>query len=164
MSETQSLIFHPRHEPPDNELPGGLDLSGVRWLADGIAVAVPSGLAYADGVVLTIMCRTRRPRGTDIREAAKAVRLGLSGQENEQGIRFTCDGRPVVLLGGQHRDNGFTYTAWVGFTRKPPGDLVMTLQWPGVGISKSDQRVAGEKLAQAAAEAVVLWPRADVQT
>jgi hypothetical protein len=164
MSETQSLIVHPRYEPPDNELPGGLDLSEVRWLADGIALAIPSGLAYTSGVVLTIMCCTRQPRGANIHEAARAVRLGLSGQENEQGLRFTCNGRPVVLLGGQHGDYGFTYTAWVGFTRKPPGDLVMTLQWPGVGISKSDRRVAAEKLAQAAAEAIVLWPRTDIQS
>jgi hypothetical protein len=161
MPETNSVFIHARHGPPDNELPTALRMSGIVWQANGTAVAVPFGLVYTTGIVLTIMCRTREPRKGDIQEAGRRVRLGLAGQGDDPWPDFTCNGKHLVLLGGQHRDYGFTYTGWVPFTDATPArDLTLAFEWPAAGIVRSEYRVTGTDVAEASGNSVILWPAA----
>ena len=140
---------HPSNEPPENELPAVLATPGLVWHGDGIVLAIPALMIYTTGVYLLILYRTRRTQIRDI-EHARAAADRLRG--------LTANGRPVTLLGGQHRDYGFTYRAWVPFgtdERDPlPGDgLVFELEWPEV--HRATHQVTGVRLETA--KAVTLW-------
>jgi hypothetical protein len=141
--------FHPSVEPPENELPAVLATPDLDWRGDGIVLAIPALMIYTTGVYLLILYRTRRTQNRDI-EHARATADRLRG--------LKANGRPVTLLGGEHRDYGFTYRAWVPFSPDEPdarpGDgLLFELEWPEV--HRSACRVAGVR--REAAKAATLW-------
>jgi hypothetical protein len=148
-SRSTGRIIQAAHGPPENELPSALTSGpGIVWRGDGIAIAIPSLLAYTTGVWLLIMCRTvdKQPRTTEHARASSEALQGL-----------TVNGRPVQLLGGEYTDHGFTYRAWTQF-RKGHDELgtgiTFRLDWPG--ITPGEHHVGG--LLEATRRVVALWP------
>jgi hypothetical protein len=142
-------IIQAAHGPPENELPSALTPNpSIVWRGDGIAIAVPSLLAYTTGVWLLIICRTsdKQPRTTEHARASSEVLQGL-----------TVNGHPVDLLGGEHTDHGFTYRAWAQFREgndELGAGIIFTLEWPG--ITPGEHHVGG--LLEATRQVVALWP------
>ena len=147
-------IIQAAHGPPENELPAALaPRPGIVWRGDGIAIAVPSLLAYTTGVWLLIQCRTRdkQPRTVEHTRATSDALRGL-----------TANDHPVELLGGDHTDHGFTYRGWVQLHETSNNEatgITFKLEWPG--ITPGERHVDG--LLDATRQVVVLWSADDGQ-
>jgi hypothetical protein len=141
-------IIHAKHEPPANELPVVLATPDVMWRGDGIVVAIPSLLVYTTGAELVILCRTRQAHRRDF-EYSRASVKGLQS--------LKANGIPVELLGGEHKEHGFTYRAWIPFSPDgagiPDGDITFELGWPEAEHTR--HRVPGVR--EIAGRAVILW-------
>jgi hypothetical protein len=140
---------HPSAEPPENELPAVLATPDLVWHGDDIVLAIPALMIYTTGAYLLVFYRTSHTQVRDI-EHARAAADRLRG--------LTANGRPVTLLGGEHRDYGFTYRAWVPFRTsdhdvRPGDDVQFELEWPDV--RRATHRVTG--IRHAAGKAVTLW-------
>jgi hypothetical protein len=147
-STSGSRIVRVKHGPPANEVPAAVATPHIiMWRGDGIAVAIPSLLAYTTGLEIQILGRLTEPQPRTIEHAQE-----LSGILPR---RLLADGRPVQLLGGDHNGHGFTYRAWVPFAGgAAPAEITFTLDWPG--IEESSHRVG--RITAASNSAVTLWP------
>lgn len=146
-SVSRHQVIHVTHGPPDDEMPVVLATPDLVWHGDGIVVAIPSLLVYTTGAEITIMARTRHGHMNDD-EHSRASRTALTALK-ASNIR-------VTMLGGQHQEHGFTYRGWIPLGAGPE-DVAVSFGWPAAGIADSEIRIAGQKLAHAAARAVVLW-------
>jgi hypothetical protein len=139
--------IRPDYGPPENELPVVVPAPDLVWRGDGIVFAIPSLQVYTTGAELLILCRSTRAQIRDV-EHSRSTARALDG--------LRADGHHVGLLGGEHKDHGFTYRAWTTFSEDIPdvdGVVTFTLDWPGT--DPAEHRVAG--LREAASRVVVLW-------
>jgi hypothetical protein len=130
-------MMRSRYEPPENELPSVLATPQLVWRGGGVALAIPGLMIYTTGAYLLVLYRTARAQERTFEHARAAA-------DRLRDLR--ADGRPVTLLGGEHRDYGFTYRAWVPFyvdatTTAAPDHLTFQLVWPG--LDQATHRVEG---------------------
>lgn len=148
-SSSQGWMFGGTYGPPANELPVALATPEIVWLGEGIAFAVPAMHVYTSGAEVFIFCRTTDIQPRDIPHADE-ISAAL-----ERGLRI--NGRALYPKHGNHEDYGFTFRSWISFRADEAGnDLVFTLDWPG--ITPSERRVTGEKIAAAVGRVLTLWP------
>jgi hypothetical protein len=144
---SQQRIYSPRHRPPENEVPVAIATPHVLWRTEGTVMAVPSVLIYTTGVWLLALFRTPEKQSRTPEQVA-ALSNALRG--------LTVNGRAVELLGGEHGDHGFTYSAWVQF---PEGSfrtgIAFNLEWPG--IQPEEHHVNG--LVEARSKVTILWTK-----
>ena len=140
--------------PPPNELPALLDPGPVAWRSEAVALSVPYLLVYTAGVEFALLGRSRARR-VDAGKLAQEVRRGFVGHETGG---FSFHSRGAVTLGSEVRDDGiFRCLGWVPVPAA--GDVVMSLEWPSQGIAKTEYRIEGEGIRQAAQRVRTLWPR-----
>lgn len=145
MSDVQRYsLIRAKAQPPENELPAVLAAPDVVWRGDGVVFAIPSLAIYTTGAEIEIVYRTA---GDHPRTTEQAL------QTSDSLRNLTANGHPVALLGGEHKDHGFSYRAWISFTGSAPRDIAFALEWPGVEAGQ--RQVSG--IAEAARRITVLW-------
>jgi hypothetical protein len=110
--------------------------------------AIPSLHVYTTGAELHIIYRTSgaHPRTTE-----------QAQQTTERLGQLKVNGRQVTLLGGEHKDHGYNYRAWIAFRPDDAGhDLVFSLQWPG--ITPAEHGVPAATIADGSSRVTTLWP------
>lgn len=158
-----------RFAPPDNEAPAAVGVSGVIGRSADTAILLGGLARYTNGLHIDLAIRRRLdPEQPDHLHAMFNAGL-LVGVE-------LADGRAVV--GGYHDWNSlpaadepvlthrggggggreWSSTLWLT-PAPPPGDLVIVVACPALGVDESRFTVDAEALRAAADTAEVLWPR-----
>jgi hypothetical protein len=146
---TEGRIMRTQHEPPENELPSVMATPELTWRGDGIVLAIPALMIYTTGIYLLVLYRTAHTQAKTIEHARTAA---------DKLRELRANGRPVTLLGGEHRDYGFTYRAWIPFSSDNSAAVAsdavtFELGWPDVDqMSHLIQRFREES-----ARAITLW-------
>ncbi|MGH3399547.1 MAG: hypothetical protein ACRDPO_33160 [Streptosporangiaceae bacterium] len=135
--------------PPDNELPGSLDLGPLLWRSAHVGIAVAGARVYSTGVAFTLVALSKGVSlrgGDDWSEDRHDPFSDIAGS-------LTFSARPVpVMYDSWHRgEHRIQADIWTPFP--PDDDLVFSLEWPGEGIEHSEFRVPRS----AAAKATPLW-------
>ena len=158
-----------RFAPPDNEAPAAVGVSGVIGRGTDAAILLVGLARYTGGLHIDLAIRRRLDPGPDDHLHVTFNAGLLVGVE-------LADGRTVVagyddwnnlpaadepLL--THRGGGgggreWSSTLWLT-PAPPPGDLVVVVACPALGVDESRFTVDAEALRAAADKAEVLWPR-----
>lgn len=176
----------PSGSPPDNEVPVGVAISAILARTDHLAVALIGAHAYSCGVGFDIAIRFRaEPRA---RRGARVFELinwheppESTGELDERfllGVEYP-DGRTATNLGGpwpgwssdsDDTDPLLRSTGGSGGGRRydqrfflsplpPTGPLTVVCRWPAFGVAETQTAIDGTAIADAGAQALVLWPR-----
>jgi hypothetical protein len=141
------------HSRPANELPVLVDPGPVTWRSEAIALSVPYLLVYTAGTEFALL-GSSRSSGADPGELVEEIRLGINRQGRGDGFSFRSPG--LVGHSGEFRDDGaFCWRGWIPVPAT--GDVLMSLEWPRLGIAYSERRIAGEPIRRAAQRALILW-------
>lgn len=155
--------------PPDNEVPAAVGASGVIGRSPDAAILLAGLARYTTGLQIDLAIRCRLdPEPVDLIHPTLDAGL-LAGVE-------LADGRTVVagrfrwddgLAGDEplltHQSGGgggreWSTTLWLS-PAPPPGDVVLVVALPALGVDESRFTVDGEALRAAAERVEVLWPR-----
>ncbi|MBD7917536.1 hypothetical protein H9657_04485 [Cellulomonas sp. Sa3CUA2] len=155
-----------RFSPPDNEAPAAVGVSGVVGRSRDAAVLLVGLSRYTAGVQIDLAVRLRLdPEPSDHLHAMPHSGL-LVGVELADG-RAVVAGRPtwpapdgpfLAHLGGGGGGREWSSRLWLT-PAPPPGDLVVVVAYPGLGIDESRVTVGAAALGSAAGRVEVLWPR-----
>jgi len=170
--------------PPDNELPASFPLDLVLTRTDELALFVHLGRAYVHGFDFTLGLARRavpeenghdpmmlwhpgRRRGFD-----EALRFGIAFADGRKATVFDQrppwgdpEGEPapdIVLMqrggGGGGTSWDFRFWAW---PLPPEGPLAFVVEWPAEDVALTRIELDSALVRDAAARAVILWPRAE---
>jgi hypothetical protein len=158
-----------RYSPPDNEAPAAVGVSGVVGRSDDAAILLLGLAVYSVGVQIDLAIRRRLdPEPDDPMHATFTAGL-LVGVELADG-RTAVGGhldweaapapdQPVLThRGGGGGGREWSSSLWLTPV-PPPGDLVIVVACPTLGVGESRVTVPAESLRAAAARAEILWPR-----
>ena len=158
-----------RFGPPDNEAPCALGVSGVIGRSADAAILLAGLALYTTGLQIELAIRRRLDPDPDDRMHSSFDGGLLVGVEFSDG-RSAVAGRhgwsnwpaadqPVLTnrgSGGGGRE--WSSTLWLSPV-PPPGDMVLVVASPTLGIDESSVTVDADALRSAAAKVEVLWPR-----
>ncbi|MBO0898514.1 hypothetical protein J1G42_00870 [Cellulomonas sp. zg-ZUI222] len=155
-----------RFAPPDNEVPAAVGVSGVIGRSPDAAVLLVGLSRCTVGLQIDLAIRLRLdPEPSDDVHARFHAGL-LVGVELADG-RTVVAGRPawpapdgpfLAYRGGGGGGREWSTQLWLT-PEPPPGDLVVVVAHPGLGIDESRVTVAAAALRSAAGRTEVLWPR-----
>ena len=135
--------------PPDNELPGSLDLGPLLWRGADVGIAVAGFRVYSTGVAFTLVALSKGVSlrsGDDWSEDRHNPFSGIPGS-----LTFSSRPVPVMYDGWRRSEHQLQADIWTPFP--PAEDLIFSVEWPGEGIEHAEFRVPRS----AAAKATPLW-------
>ncbi|MEZ0446885.1 hypothetical protein [Cellulomonas sp. ICMP 17802] len=158
-----------RFSPPDNEAPGAVGVSGVIARSADAAILLVGLLHYANGVQIDLAIRRRLDPGPDDQMYVAYDAGLLAGVQLSDGRTVVAgrhgwaswpaaDGPVLVNRSGGGGGREWSSTLWLT-PAPPPGDLVIVVASPTLGIDESSVTVDAEALGAAADRAEILWPR-----
>lgn len=158
-----------RFGPPDNEAPSAVGVSGVIGRSADVAILLVGLACYTTGLQIELGIRRRLDPDLDDRMHSHVDAGLLVGVEfsDGRGVVAWRDGwsnwppahEPVLT----HRSGGgggreWSSTLWLS-PAPPPGNLVLVVADPALGVDESRLTVDAEALRAAAEKVEVLWPR-----
>ncbi|MBO3086617.1 hypothetical protein [Cellulomonas fengjieae] len=155
-----------RFTAPDNEAPAAVGVSGVIGRSADAAVLLAGLSRYTVGLQIDLAIRRRLdPDPTDPMHSTLGAGL-LVGVELADGRTVVAghppwppaDGPVLVYRGGGGGGREWSSTLWLT-PAPPPGDLVVVVACPSLGVDESRVVVAAEALRAAADRTEILWPR-----
>ena len=157
-----------RYAPPDNEAPAAIGASGVIGRSADAAVMLLGLTRYTNGVQIELAIRRRLDPEPGDRLHESIDNGLLIGVELADG-RAVVAGHDVwtnppgpdepVLANRSGGGGGREWSISLWLTPvPPPGDLVVVVAGPDLGIEESRLTVDGEALRAAADSVEVLWP------
>lgn len=155
--------------PPDNEVPAAVGVSGVIGRSADAAILLAGLARYTTGLQIELAIRFRLdPDPADLTystlDAGLLVGLQLADGRAAVAGRFRWDDglsadEPLLThQGGGGGGREWARTLWLS-PAPPPGDLVLVVAHPALGVDESSFTVDGEALGAAAGRVEVLWPR-----
>jgi hypothetical protein len=178
-SPEQIRAMQLQYGPPDNEIPGSLDFTGLVQGTD-IAVGLFGGEVYSSGMSLRLAVRIRRLTDPSVDLGSQIFQHGRPGWGPTGGSLLIgvgfADGRTATNVDAySHADpfelsdeprlsssgggGGRTWDLQFWLTpAPPPGDLTVIIAWPAQGVPETQLLVPAASLARAAANVVELWP------
>ena len=155
-----------RFSPPDNEAPAAVGVSGVVGRSSDAAILLLGLSRYTMGLQIDLAIRRRLdPEPPDHMHTMIDGGL-LVGVELADG-RTVVAGRPawpptdepaLAYRGGGGGGREWSSSLWLT-PAPPPGDLVIVVACPSLGVDESRVVVPAEALRTAAEATEVLWPR-----
>ncbi|MET1063058.1 MAG: hypothetical protein ABWX71_09205 [Aeromicrobium sp.] len=158
-----------RFSPPDNEAPAAVGASGVIGRSADAAILLVGLARYSCGLQIDLAVRRRLdPEPTDQLHATFDSGL-LAGVELADGrtvvagytdwATFPAADEPMLThRGGGGGGREWSSSLWLT-PAPPPGDLVVIVACPSLGVGESSLTIDAEALRAAADKAEVLWPR-----
>lgn len=158
-----------RLEPPDNEAPSAVGVSGVIARSADVAILVVGLARFTTGLQIDLAARSRldldpgdrmrSPFDVDLLIGVELAdgRTAVAGRPHWDDHRAADE--PLLVLrssGGGGRE--WSSTLWLT-PPPPPGDLVLVVAAPALGVDESSFTVDAEALRTAADGVEVLWPR-----
>ncbi|MDM7855496.1 hypothetical protein [Cellulomonas alba] len=155
--------------PPDNEAPAAVGVSGVIGRSIDAAILLMGLARYTTGlqVELAIRCRLDLdPADLTYSTLDGGLLAGVQLADGRTAVagRFRWDdglSADEPLLTHQSGGGGgreWSTNLWLS-PAPPPGDLVLVVAHPALGVDESSFTVDGEALRAAAGRVEVLWPR-----
>ncbi|MGN8247313.1 hypothetical protein ACTHAM_001487 [Cellulomonas soli] len=160
-----------RHNPPENE--AGAGLGGVHVLArtESRALLLSGVRVYASGLALELELRLRvadvdHARHHDLWESVQQTWVGVALADGTRVVaqpghgfdpRAEAGTYALTPTGGGGGGRSFQQTYWLT-PAPPPGDVLVVVANPLLGLPEGRHTLPAAALAEAAAAVVVLWP------
>ena len=158
-----------RYNPPDNEAPAAIGAGGVIGRSAEVAVMLTGLLRYSNGLQIELAIRRRLdpPPGDRLHESMDAGllvgveladgRAVVAGHDVWSNPVPAADEPALAHRGGGGGGREWSMSLWLTPV-PPPGELVIVVAGPELGIEESRLTVDGGALSAAADAVEVLWP------